>query len=81
MCVAFLKCRSDRLHITEELKLPRRKIFGRSEVKREVDQDAARKKSQEEAGLLSLAAFVGPEKPKFQEVMNPLACGTSTTRR
>jgi len=54
-----------RLNIEEQVKLFKRKFFGRSEDKRE-GQDEPRKKSQEDAELFSQAAFPAPEAPKSQ---------------
>lgn len=56
-----------RLNIEEEVKILRRKIFGRSEDKREGAQEESRKKSQEDAELFSKAAFPAPEEPKSQK--------------
>ncbi|MGE0171127.1 IS66 family transposase [Nocardioides sp.] len=55
-----------RLNIEEDLKLLRRKLFGRSEDKRE-GQKESREKSQEDAQLFSQAAFPAPEEPKSQK--------------
>lgn len=56
-----------RLNIEEEVKLLRRKIFGRSEDKREGAQDESREKTQADAELFSQAAFPAPEEPKSQK--------------
>lgn len=56
-----------RLNIEEEVKILRRKIFGRSEDKREGTQEESRKKTQEDAELFSRAAFPAPEEPESQK--------------
>jgi transposase len=55
-----------RLNIEEEVKLLRRKIFGRSQDKRGCAEEESRKRTQEDAELFSKAAFPAPEEPKSQ---------------
>jgi transposase len=54
------------LNIEEQVKLLKRKIFDRSEDKRE-SEEKVREKSQEEAKLFSQALFPAPEEPKSQK--------------
>lgn len=56
-----------RLNIEEEVKILRRKIFGRSEDRREGAEAESRQKTQEDAKLFSQAAFPAPEGPKSQK--------------
>lgn len=56
-----------RLNIEEQIKVLRRKIFGRSKETREGQEDEKKRDSQEDAQLFAQAAFPAPEEPKSQK--------------